>query len=160
VRIGTFIVRLGETAHRVVAAANGEVRLDDGTSLQVSANGPGTYLVDDGKRVREVFVAGNGEGRQVFVDGEVYDLSADEEARARRRAGRAAAELLSAPMPARVTAIVVEVGQAVRKGDVLVKLEAMKMELAVRAPREGTVSRIACRVGELVQPAVGLLELG
>ena len=45
------------------------------------------------------------------------------------------------PMPARVTAILVEPGQAVRKGDVLVKLEAMKMELAVRAPRDGTVSR-------------------
>jgi biotin carboxyl carrier protein len=58
-----------------------------------------------------------------------------------------------------VTAIGVEPGGRVRKGDVLVKLEAMKMEMAVRAPRDGTVTSIACRVGELVQPGVPLLEL-
>ena len=62
-------------------------------------------------------------------------------------------------MPAKVTAVLVEAGQHVHKGDVLITLEAMKMELAVRAPRDGAVKSIACRVGELVQPGVGLLEL-
>jgi 3-methylcrotonyl-CoA carboxylase alpha subunit len=62
-------------------------------------------------------------------------------------------------MPATVVAINVAPGQAVAAGDVLVVLEAMKMELAVAAPHDGTVTAVACRVGELVQPGVPLVEL-
>ncbi len=61
-------------------------------------------------------------------------------------------------MPATVVAINVTPGQAVTAGDVLVVLEAMKMELAITAPRDGRVRAIACRVGELVQPGVPLVE--
>jgi len=42
---------------------------------------------------------------------------------------------------------------------VLVLLEAMKMELAIRAPHDGTVARIACEAGAIVQPGVPLVEL-
>ena len=62
-------------------------------------------------------------------------------------------------MPATVVAIHVTAGQTVTAGDVLVVLEAMKMELAVTAPHDGRVRSIACRVGELVQPGVALVEL-
>ena len=65
---------------------------------------------------------------------------------------------LAAPMPATVVAINVTAGQTVKAGDVLVVLEAMKMELAVTAPRDGRIRAIACRVGELVQPGVPLVE--
>jgi 3-methylcrotonyl-CoA carboxylase alpha subunit len=95
----------------------------------------------------------------VFVDGEVYDLTVGAEGTGGRRAGRTGSDQLAAPMPAKVTAILVEAGQQVHKGDVLIKLEAMKMELAVRAPRDGIARGIACRVGELVQPGVGLMEI-
>jgi biotin carboxyl carrier protein len=56
-------------------------------------------------------------------------------------------------------AINVTAGQAVKAGDVLVVLEAMKMELAVTAPHDGRVHAIACHVGELVQPGIQLIEL-
>ena len=62
-------------------------------------------------------------------------------------------------MPATVVAINAVNGQTVNAGDTLVVLEAMKMEMAVTAPRDGTVRAIACRVGELVQPGVPLVEL-
>jgi biotin carboxyl carrier protein len=65
---------------------------------------------------------------------------------------------LAAPMPATVLRIVVEPGQRVSKGEVLVVLEAMKMELAIKAPRDASVKAIACAPGELVQPGVPLLE--
>ena len=38
-------------------------------------------------------------------------------------------------------------------------LEAMKMELPIRAPRDGVVKSVGCRVGDLVQPGATLLEL-
>jgi biotin carboxyl carrier protein len=77
----------------------------------------------------------------------------------RRRGRAAAAHGLEAPMPATVTRIVAAVGQRVTAGDVLVLLEAMKMELAIRAPQDGTVARVACEVGAIVQPGVPLVEL-
>jgi len=159
VRTGTFLVRLGQDAHRVTITTTGEARVDDAESLALVAEGEHVVRARDGRRTRRVFVVASGDRRLAFVDGEVYELTVGAEASGGQRAGRAISELLDAPMPARVTAIVVEPGQRVRKGDVLLKLEAMKMELAVRAPRDGTIKSIACRAGELVQPGVGLLEL-
>jgi 3-methylcrotonyl-CoA carboxylase alpha subunit len=154
-----FSVQLGDKAHRVTIASGGDARVDDGGALSLSAEGEHVLAVHDGDRSRRVFVSGSGDRRQVFVDGEVYELTVGAESAGRRRSGRSGSDLLDAPMPARVTAIIVAVGQQVRKGDVLLTLEAMKMELAVRAPRDGVVKSIACRAGELVQPGVGLLEL-
>jgi 3-methylcrotonyl-CoA carboxylase alpha subunit len=158
-RHGIFTVRHGDVAHRVTVAPGGQVRIDDGATFHVSSPADRAYAVSDGDRAWQVFVTGSGDRRQVFVDGEVYELAAGTESTGHARPARGGTELLSAPMPARVTAIAVEPGRAVRKGDVLLKLEAMKMEIAVRAPRDGTVVRMACRVGELVQPGVVLLEV-
>lgn len=66
---------------------------------------------------------------------------------------------LAAPMPAAVRAVLVDVGQHVEAGDLLIMLEAMKMELPVRAPRAGIVRAIHCRPGDLVQPGPALAEL-
>jgi biotin carboxyl carrier protein len=75
----------------------------------------------------------------------------------RRRAS--AALDTSAPMPATVVKVLTEPGTRVRKGDTLIMLEAMKMELAVKSPRDGVVRAVKCRAGELVQPGVNLVEL-
>jgi 3-methylcrotonyl-CoA carboxylase alpha subunit len=66
---------------------------------------------------------------------------------------------VTAPMPATVIRINVKPGDAVKKGDILVLLEAMKMELPVRASGGGTVRAIRCREGELVDADAVLLEL-
>jgi 3-methylcrotonyl-CoA carboxylase alpha subunit len=62
-------------------------------------------------------------------------------------------------MPATVVSVMVEVGAHVTRGDTLVMLEAMKMELAIRAPRDGVVKAIHCQPGELVQPGTNVLDL-
>jgi biotin carboxyl carrier protein len=62
-------------------------------------------------------------------------------------------------MPATVVKILVTAGQTVRHGDTLVVLEAMKMELPIRAPADATVQAVNCREGELVQPDRTLVEL-
>jgi acetyl-CoA carboxylase biotin carboxylase subunit len=78
----------------------------------------------------------------------------------RRPASRAAGgEAVTAPMPATVIKINVKPGDAVKKGDILVLLEAMKMELPVRALDSGTVRAVRCREGELVDADAVLMEM-
>ena len=68
-------------------------------------------------------------------------------------------DALCAPMPATVSAVLVQPGAAVQDGDTLVRLEAMKMEHAIRAPAAGRVAAIHCRPGDLVQPGRPLVRL-
>jgi biotin carboxyl carrier protein len=62
-------------------------------------------------------------------------------------------------MPGKVIAVRVVTGQAVRKGDELLVIEAMKMENALRAPRDGIVRTVAVQVGDMVSPGTMLVEL-
>lgn len=94
----------------------------------------------------------------VFIDGRTYVI--EPEARDAERVHATDDQVaLSAPMPSTVIAIKVAPGQEVAAGDLLVLLEAMKMEVPIRAPRAGRVKSLACREGELVQPGIPLLDL-
>ncbi len=64
---------------------------------------------------------------------------------------------LAAPMPGKVIAVSVEDGAQVKRGAPLVTLEAMKMEHTITAPRDGTVSRVHFRVGDLVSEGEELI---
>jgi acetyl/propionyl-CoA carboxylase alpha subunit len=77
---------------------------------------------------------------------------------ARRRASASAGRDLTAPMPATVIKVQVKPGDTVKKGDVVVVLEAMKMELPLRALGDGVVSAVRCRQGDLVQADATLVE--
>ncbi|WP_437882778.1 acetyl/propionyl/methylcrotonyl-CoA carboxylase subunit alpha [Pseudomonas sp. LRF_L74] len=66
---------------------------------------------------------------------------------------------LSAPMNGSIVQVLVEPGQAVEAGSVLVVLEAMKMEHSIRASQAGTVKALYCREGELVSEGTVLVEL-
>ena len=60
--------------------------------------------------------------------------------------------MVKAPMPGKVTHIEVAVGQAVKPGDGLIVLEAMKMENEFRSTVAGTVKEIRAEVGQVVNP--------
>jgi len=62
-------------------------------------------------------------------------------------------------MPATVRRINVSPGDRVERGATLIVLEAMKMELPVRAEAAAMVEAINCREGDLVQPGAALIEL-
>lgn len=66
---------------------------------------------------------------------------------------------LSAPMNGSIVQVMVESGQSVAEGDILVILEAMKMEHSIRAPHAGTVTGIFCGDGDLVEEGTALVEL-
>jgi len=66
---------------------------------------------------------------------------------------------LTAPMPGKVVAVLVEVGAQVEKGAPLMILEAMKMEHTINSPREGVIAQINYGIGALVDDGAELLSL-
>lgn len=72
-------------------------------------------------------------------------------------AGSAAA--INAPMPGNINAVKVTSGQAVKKGDVLIILEAMKMENEIVAPKDGKVGQIYVQKGATVETGAPLIEV-
>ena len=111
----------------------------------------------DGKH-HTVYVAGTEGDVWAFYDGHVY-RQREQEGASKAGPHKGGHYDLTSPMPATVVKILVAPGQQVRHGDTLVVLEAMKMELPVRAPGDGTVKAVNCREGELVQPDRTLVEL-
>ena len=75
-------------------------------------------------------------------------------------AGPGAGAPVKAPLPGVVTAIPVKVGQAVKKGDTVLVLEAMKMENNVTAEADGTVTGVCVAPGDSVMEGTVLLTIG
>ena len=69
------------------------------------------------------------------------------------------AGVVLAPMPGRVTGALVKEGEQVKAGDPLVTIESMKMEVAVRADRDGVVAEILAKEGSAVKRGQGLVRL-
>jgi 3-methylcrotonyl-CoA carboxylase alpha subunit len=131
----------------------------DDNDFQVEPAGEGVYVVSDGATRLRVVVAGPPEDCWVFVDGRVAAVEIVDTRDSRPHRIRTTSHEMSAPMPATVVKVLVEPQARVTKGDTILILEAMKMELPVRAARDGVVRKILCAPGELVQPGVDLVEI-
>ena len=75
-------------------------------------------------------------------------------------AGAAGAVAVKAPMPGNILKVNVTAGQAVKSGDVLCILEAMKMENEIMAPKDGTVTQVLVSKGNTVDTGAPLVVIG
>jgi biotin carboxyl carrier protein len=159
---GIISVRDAQGTEYRIAITDGRVTVNDVELRVEQIDNATVWLQPSGEngagRQTLVYAVASGGVQWVFLNGEVYRFEADQPGPRRKRAASATGSL-TAPMPATVRRIEVKPGQAVRRGDVLIVLEAMKMELPVRAPADGTVAHLNCREGELVQPGQELAEL-
>ena len=69
-------------------------------------------------------------------------------------------ETVNAPMPGTILKVNVQNGQAVKAGQVLVVLEAMKMENEIMAPKDGTITAVAVQKGASVDTGAPLVVIG
>lgn len=121
-------------------------------------------LIVDGKSY-EAYVYQGDEELEVMVKGRLYHSKVEDERERRLRAasGGVVAQSgpfqLKAPMPGLVVAVSVEVGQEVKKGDVLLILESMKMQNELKSPRDGTVGRIQVAAGDSVEQRQKMLTV-
>jgi len=141
-----------------------EVRLEGGLAQlgdrrvsvrAIPGSGPLDALEIDG-RIARVRAIRDGSRVLVWCDGDVFEIT--QGTRSARRPAEVAGEL-AAPMPGRVRRILVAEGSPVTRGEVIFVLEAMKMEHAIRAPRDGVVRAIAPREGEMVDAGAILAEM-
>jgi biotin carboxyl carrier protein len=130
-----------------------------------SVSGQPVYsLIVDGKS-HEAYAAQGEDNWQVLLRGRLYPVTVEDEREKRLRsaAGGGVAETgefhLKAPMPGLVVAIPVAEGQAVKKGQVLLILESMKMQNELKSPRDGTVGRLRVKAGETVEQKQTLLSV-
>ena len=100
---------------------------------------------------------------RITVNGTAYDVAVEElgqgavaaapaaPAAAPKASGTEGSVKVTAPMPGKILGVKASVGQAVKKGDVIIVLEAMKMENEVVAPEDGTVASINVSEGASVE---------
>ena len=91
----------------------------------------------------------------ITVNGKAYAVTVEEGA----TAGAAGSIQVTAPMPGKVVAVKASVGQAVKKGEVVLVLEAMKMENDIVAPEDGTIASINVANGDAVESGAVLATL-
>ncbi|HZB26384.1 MAG TPA: biotin/lipoyl-containing protein [Vicinamibacterales bacterium] len=140
------------TRHELERVADGATVADQ--FITVAPLGGGHYRAGQ----RMLSASDLGGERWVFVDGRTYVFRVERQGQ-RPRSGVVDHAGHAAPMPATVTRIDVAAGDRVRAGDIIVTLEAMKMELPIRAAIDGIVKALGCRVGELVQPGEPLVDI-
>ena len=162
-----YITTIGDKEFSVEIIDEHHVSID-GQTYEVdfeSVSGQPVYsLIADG-RSHEAFVRESDDEWQVLLRGRLYPVKVEDEREKRLRAaaGGGVAESgefhLKAPMPGLVVAIPVEEGQEVRKGQVVLILESMKMQNELKSPRDGIVNRIKVKAGESVEQKQALLSV-
>lgn len=121
-------------------------------------------LILDGKSF-ESFVYQGDEDWEVLLRGRQFQVRVEDEREKRLKAaaGGGVAEggefHLKAPMPGLVVAIPVSEGQEIKKGQVLLILESMKMQNELKAPRDGVIDRIRVKTGESVEQKQTMLSI-
>ncbi len=105
----------------------------------------------------DAFAAAHGEAVRIFIGAETWDVSFPDPLSG--AAGHHSAEgSLAAPMPGVVTLIKAQPGDTVEAGAVLMVMEAMKMEHAIKAPHDGTVKAFRYKAGDQVKEGDLLVE--
>jgi 3-methylcrotonyl-CoA carboxylase alpha subunit len=138
---GGFLLSFGEVVMAVEAETVGDrlLLLVDGVKHEV-----GTVALD--------------EGLVAILRGRNYVLNWLQTAASSQSEGPSNERVL-APMPATVTRVAVKAGDVISKGETLVVLEAMKMEIAMAAPHDGVVESVACAVGDMAKEGAELVTI-
>lgn len=137
-----FIAALGDKTRKVEVQRAGNGRLD--------------LLIDD--RTVVAYVSSNGKQWWVTVNGHTYLLTKSSGV---KKAGleRSHPSELAAPMPGQVRIVNVHAGDLVSKGQTLIVLEAMKMEIRIQAPQTGKIKTVLVKPGQTVEREQILIEM-
>jgi 3-methylcrotonyl-CoA carboxylase alpha subunit len=157
-----FRFRCGDEILDATVTADGDALsfAHDGETVRLAADAAasGTIAVTLGDARSVVTVYAHADEIAVASGGDLWRLEVVDPL-APPESAHLAAGRLTAPMPGRVVQVFVAVGEAVRRGQALLVIEAMKMEHTIAAPYDGTVAAVPYAVGDLVEEGVELIQL-
>jgi biotin carboxyl carrier protein len=162
-----YITTLGDREYTIEIVDDDKI-IVDGTTYEVdfeSISGQPVFsLLVDGNS-HEAYVYPDEEQWEVLYQGILYHVLVEDEREKRLRSSFGSGPsptgeyYLKAPMPGLVVSILVEDGQAIAQGDVLVILESMKMQNELKSPRDGKISRVRVQEGDNVERKQTLLSV-
>ena len=119
---------------------------------------PGFFtLIIDGK-ITKCNIATEGNQRHIFINGDVYRFNRVE-AGARPESFDALPSAITSPISGKVTAVGAADNDTVKAGQVIITIEAMKMESQIKAPYDGKVEKINFKVGDQVDIGEILVQM-
>ena len=129
-------------------------------NIELIAQNGNEWIVDLGQGPERMIVTKVGDRTEIFLRRQRYVASVyDSRKLALRMMDFAGGNEVVSPMTGRVVNVSVAAGDTVEKGDVVVIVEAMKMENPMKAPRAGVISEICVNVGDVVDVNAVLLRL-
>jgi biotin carboxyl carrier protein len=115
------------------------------------------FAIDD--RRHTAIIASDGSKYFVAIDGDVIELTKPDAQQTRRGKHHHGEDSLAASMPGQVTKVLVGEGDHIERGQTLIMLEAMKMEIKINAPHAGHVIKLHVKLGQVVDRGQALIEL-
>jgi acetyl/propionyl-CoA carboxylase alpha subunit len=155
--------RSGTTIYDISIERQGEIYQAtlDGQSydLEVLDSQPGQLDLLFAGRPISLYWANDGERKWVSLDGCTHILEKPDARRAARPGEQTTSGQIRSPMPAQVQEIRVSSQETVEKGQIILLLEAMKMEIRIQAPYPGRIKRILVEKGQTVHRDQPLVEM-
>jgi biotin carboxyl carrier protein len=164
-----YVATIGEDAHPVdVSGGDGRYRVtirETEWDVDARAATPGIYSILIGGVSYVADVVDREGACVVEVGGEQYEINVEEQTRhiIRTHGGAGAgagSRTLTAPLPGKISRVAVQPGDAVSAGDILLVIEAMKMENEFRAAAAGTVAEVRVVAGQAVNAGDVLVVMG
>jgi biotin carboxyl carrier protein len=156
-----IVLRAGEEDHLAEISGEGDrlTILLDGKprTVDVLQGDQGSLsLLIDGRAYACDFETRKGGQVRVHIRESVFELEVLDERRARRQLvsgglGASGPQVILAPMPGKIVRLLAKVGQAVKAGEGLIVIEAMKMENELRSPKAGRVKDVSVTPGTSVE---------
>ncbi len=132
---------------------------DQHYTVAVSRTAPGEIAFTVNGQPRRAVIAADGQQRYVAFDANVFVLEKADIAKKPRRNVGAGENTLTATMHGQVVKVLTNEGESVARGQALILLEAMKMEIRIAAPHDGYVAKLRCSEGQVVERGQVLVEL-
>ena len=151
----TYEVSIEREGSKYVAQVDGQP-----LEFELIDSQPGILSLRIGGRALTLYWARQGTEQWISLNGCTYRLERPTARRASSRSEDSLGESVRSPMPAQVRAVQIAEGELVEKGQTLMLLEAMKMEIQVKAPLDGRIVRLLAVDGQSVDKDQLLVEIG
>jgi 3-methylcrotonyl-CoA carboxylase alpha subunit len=125
----------------------------DNTEYKVEAEEiqPGYLKIKLGDRIIKCVITRGEDKKFVFVDGDVFKVKNIELTGAKKTKKINGENSLNSPISGKIVSIKVNTGDNVKKGDVLMVIEAMKMEYLIRAPYNGKINNVKFKENDQIE---------